>query len=90
MRAVFSSSWLVTAAADACCCGATVAGVGGDPAGLPRVDGLIACGLADLLRLVDSRVVVDGCFRSGDHDFVVVALDIARVEGQVARGEVEP
>ena len=32
MRAVFSSPWLVAAA---CCCGATVAGVGGDPAGLP-------------------------------------------------------
>ena len=53
-------------------------------------EGLIACGLADLLRLVDSRVVADSCFRSSDHDFVVVALDIARVEGHVARGEVEP
>ena len=53
-------------------------------------EGLIVFGLADLLRLVDSRVVADGCFRSGDHDFVVVALDIARVEGLVARGEVEP
>ena len=53
-------------------------------------EGLIVCGLANLLRLVDSRVVADGCFRSGDHDFVVVALDIARVEGHVARGEVEP
>ena len=27
---------------------------------------------------------------SSDHDFVLVALDIARVEGHVARGEVEP
>ena len=27
--------FFVAAAADACCCGATVAGVGGDPAGLP-------------------------------------------------------
>ena len=39
---------------------------------------------------IDSRVVADGCFRSGNHDFVVVALDIARVEGHVARGKVEP
>ena len=46
--------------------------------------------LADLLRLVDSRVVADGCFRSGDRDFVVIALDIARVKGHVARVEVEP
>ena len=53
-------------------------------------EGLIVCGLVDLLRLIDSLVVADGCFRSSDHDFVVVALDIARVEGHVARGEVEP
>ena len=32
MIAVFSSSWLVAAV---CCCAATVAGDGGDPAGLP-------------------------------------------------------
>ena len=51
--------------------------------------GLIAC-LAYLLRLFDSRLVADDCFRSSDHDFVVVALDIVRVEGHVARGEVEP
>ena len=35
MRSIFSSSWLVAAVADACCCGATLAGVGGDAAGLP-------------------------------------------------------
>ena len=34
--------------------------------------------------------MADGCFRSSDHDFVVAALDIARVEGHVARGEVQP
>ena len=76
--------------------------MGGDPAGLPLGGPLwsvpagaaifpskdIVCGLADLLRLTDSRVVADGCFRSGDHDFVVVALDI--VEGHVAQGEVKP
>ena len=103
MRAVFSSLWLVAAAADACCCGATAAGVSG-PAGATRwplvispgwccdfsFEGLIACGPVDLLRLVESRVVADGCFRSSDHDFVVVAMDIARMEGHVARGEVQP
>ena len=45
-------------------------------------EGLIACP-AYLLRLVDSRV-------AADHDFVVVALDIARVVGHVTRGEVKP
>ena len=53
-------------------------------------EGLIACGFAYLLRLVDSRVVADGCFRSSDHDFLVVALDTARVEGYIAWGKVEP
>ena len=52
-------------------------------------EGLIACP-AYLLRLIDSRVVADGCFRSSNHDFIVVALDIARVEGHVTQGEVEP
>ena len=33
--------------------------------------------------------MADGFFRSSDHDLVVAALDIARVEGHVARGEVE-
>ena len=53
-------------------------------------EGLIACGLAYLFRLVYSWVVADNCFRSCYHDFVVVALGIARVVGHVARGEVEP
>ena len=82
-----------------------MAGVGGDPAGLP-LDGplwSVPAGAAifpskDLSpvvlpicsRLVDSRVVTDGCFRSGDHDVIVVALDIARVEGHVALSELEP
>ena len=51
-------------------------------------EGFIAC--PAYLLLLDSWVVADGCFRSSDHDFVVVVLDIARVEGHVARGEVEP